>query len=131
MGVRRRVDGDGPRATTSGEGRGRTLRAPPARHGVRRGLSLERPATGRHLMPTPVSAVALAAAVTLVVGLLGVVAVVALSRRSVGRAAVAAPVVVVIAVAAGVYASSRAMFLEAEDSRNVLLVLLAAVPVAA
>ena len=82
-------------------------------------------------MPTQLWAVGLAAAVTLVVGLLGVVAVVALARRSVGRAAVAAPVVVVIAVAAGVYASSRAMFLQPEDSRTVLLVLLAAVPVAA
>ena len=82
-------------------------------------------------MPTQVNAVALAATVTLVVGLLGVVAVVAVARRSVGRAAVAAPVVVVFAVAAGVYASSRAMFLQPEDSRTVLLVLLAAVPVAA
>jgi signal transduction histidine kinase len=82
-------------------------------------------------MPTQVSAVGLAAAVTLVVGLMGVVVVVAIARRSVGRAAVAAPVVVVIAVAAGVYASSRAMFLQPEDSRTVLLVLLAAVPVAA
>jgi signal transduction histidine kinase len=80
---------------------------------------------------TQVSAVSLAAAVTLVVGLLGVLLVVTLSRRSVGRAAVAAPVVVVIAVAAGVYASARAMFLQPEDSATVLLVLLAAVPVAA
>ncbi|HET7799416.1 MAG TPA: HAMP domain-containing sensor histidine kinase [Humibacillus xanthopallidus] len=82
-------------------------------------------------MPTQVSAVALAAGVTLVVGLLGVVLVMALARRSVGRAAIAAPVVVVIAVAAGVYASARAMFLQPEDSATVLLVLLAAVPVAA
>ncbi len=82
-------------------------------------------------MSTQLSAVALSAAVTLVVGLLGVVVVVALGRRSVGRAAVAAPVVVVVAVAAGVYASSRAMFLRPEDSATVLLVLLAAVPVAA
>jgi len=82
-------------------------------------------------MPAELSAVGLAAAVTLLVGLAGVAVVVALARRSVGRAAVAAPVVVVIAVAAGVYASSRAMFLQPEDSRTVLLVLLAAVPVAA
>ncbi|HET9022002.1 MAG TPA: HAMP domain-containing sensor histidine kinase [Ornithinibacter sp.] len=82
-------------------------------------------------MPAQLSAVGLAAAVTLVVGLLGVAVVVGLARRSVGRAAVAAPVVVVVAVAAGVYASSRAMFLQPEDSTTVLLVLLAAVPVAA
>ena len=83
------------------------------------------------MMPTQLSAVGLAASVTLVVGLFGVLLVVALTRRSVGRAAVAAPVVVVLAVAAGVYASARAMFLQPEDSTTVLLVLLAAVPVAA
>jgi signal transduction histidine kinase len=82
-------------------------------------------------MPTQLSAVGLAAAVTLLVGLLGVAVVVWSARRSVGTAAVAAPVVVVVAVAAGVYASSRAMFLQPEDSRTVLLVLAAAVPVAA
>jgi signal transduction histidine kinase len=82
-------------------------------------------------MPDQLSAVGLAAAVTLLVGLLGVAVVVWLARRSVGTAAVAAPVVVVLAVAAGVYASSRAMFLQPEDSTTVLLVLLAAVPVAA
>src|SRR4051794_34992378 len=82
-------------------------------------------------MPTQLSAVGLAASVTLVAGLLGVLLVIALTRRSVGRAAVAAPVVVVLAVAAGVYASARAMFLQPEDSTTVLLVLLAAVPVAA
>ncbi|TQM61966.1 sensor histidine kinase [Humibacillus xanthopallidus] len=82
-------------------------------------------------MSTQVSALALAAGVTLVVGLLGVLVVVALARRSVGNAAVAAPVVVVIAVAAGVYASARAMFLQPEDSTTVLLILVAAVPIAA
>jgi signal transduction histidine kinase len=82
-------------------------------------------------MPTQLSAVGLAAAVTLLVGLVGVALVVWLARRSVGTAAVAAPVVVVVAVAAGVYASSRAMFLRPEDSTTVLLVLVAAVPVAA
>jgi signal transduction histidine kinase len=82
-------------------------------------------------MPAHLSAVGLAAAVTLLVGLLGVAVVFWLARRSVGTAAVAAPVVVVVAVAAGVYASSRAMFLQPEDSTTVLLVLLAAVPVAA
>jgi signal transduction histidine kinase len=82
-------------------------------------------------MPAQLSAVGLAAAVTLLVGLLGVAVVVWLARRSVGTAAVAAPVVVVVAVAAGVYASSRAMFLQPKDSTTVLLVLLAAVPVAA
>lgn len=81
-------------------------------------------------MTAHLSAVGLSAAVALVVGLVGVGVVVALARRSLGTAAVAAPVVVVVAVAAGVYASSRAMFLRPEDSTTVLLVLLAAVPIA-
>ena len=83
------------------------------------------------MSPAQLSAVGLSAAVALAVGLVGVALVVALTRRSLGTAAVAAPVVVVIAVAAGVYASSRAMFLRPEDSTTILLVLLAAVPVAA
>ncbi len=82
-------------------------------------------------MPAHLQAVGLAAAVALAVGLLGVALVVGLARRSVGTAAVAAPVVVVLAVAAGVYASSRAMFLQPADSETVLLVLLASVPIAA
>ncbi|MEO7070619.1 MAG: HAMP domain-containing sensor histidine kinase [Nostocoides sp.] len=82
-------------------------------------------------MPAHLAAVGLSAAVALAVGLLGVALVVGLSRRSVGTAAVAAPVVVVLAVAAGVYASSRAMFLQPADSQTVLLVLLASVPIAA
>ena len=48
----------------------------------------------------------------------------------VGAAAVAAPLVVVLAVAGGVYASSRAMFLSPTDSQIVLAVLLSTVPVA-
>ena len=42
----------------------------------------------------------------------------------------AAPLVVVLSVAAGVYASARAMVLSDRDSTTVLLVLAAAVPVA-
>ena len=41
-----------------------------------------------------------------------------------------APLVVVLCVAAGVYASARAMFLAERDSATMLLVLLAAVPIA-
>ena len=81
-------------------------------------------------MSPQAQAVGLSAAVALAVGLLGVALVVLVSRRSVGTAAVAAPVVVVLAVAAGVYASSRAMFLLPADSQTVLLVLLASVPIA-
>ena len=81
-------------------------------------------------MSSQAQAVGLSAAVALAVGLLGVALVVLVSRRSVGTAAVAAPVVVVLAVAAGVYASSRAMFLLPADSQTVLLVLLASVPIA-
>jgi signal transduction histidine kinase len=53
----------------------------------------------------------------------------ALARRSPARASVVAPLVVVLCVAAGVYASARAMFLAQSDSATMLLVLLAAVPI--
>ena len=76
-------------------------------------------------------AVVLSAVVAAVVGAVGAVGVVALARRSVARAAVLAPLVVVASVAAGVYASARAMFLSDRDSSTVLLVMLAAVPIAA
>jgi signal transduction histidine kinase len=75
-------------------------------------------------------AVLLSASVAAVVGLLGAVLVDATARRSPARAAVVAPLVVVACVAAGVYASGRAMFLAEDDSATMLLVLLAAVPIA-
>ena len=77
-----------------------------------------------------VQAVLLSAGVAAVVGLVGAVLVDALARRSPARAAVVAPLVVVLCVAAGVYASARAMFLAERDSATMLLVLLAAVPIA-
>lgn len=76
-------------------------------------------------------AVALAATIAAVVAALGAGAVAVLARRSPARAAAAAPIVVVLSLAAGVWASSRAMFLTAADSATMLLVLLAAVPIAA
>lgn len=76
-------------------------------------------------------AVALSAGVATAVAALGAWAVARLSRRSVSFAAATAPVVVVLSVAAGVWASSRAMYLTAADSATILLVLLAAVPIAA
>ncbi len=76
-------------------------------------------------------AVALSAFVTALVASGGAGLVIALARRSVSRAAAVAPIVVVLAVASGVWASSRAMFLSASDSATMLLVLAAAVPVAA
>lgn len=76
-------------------------------------------------------AVALSAGVAAAVAAIGAWIVVSLARRSTSVAAAAAPVVVVLSLAAGVWASSRAMFLSADDSATMLLVLLAAVPVAA
>jgi signal transduction histidine kinase len=76
-------------------------------------------------------AVGLSALVAAVVAALGAAVVVAVARRSVATAAVLAPLVVVGSVAAGVYASARAMFLSDRDSSTVLLVMLAAVPIAA
>jgi signal transduction histidine kinase len=76
-------------------------------------------------------AVALSAGVATLVAVIGGWAVVAVARRSSSVAAVLAPVVVVLSLAAGVWASSRAMFLTESDSATMLLVLAAAVPVAA
>lgn len=81
-------------------------------------------------MGPELQAVALSAGVATVVGLVGAGLVVLIARRSSAAGAVAAPLVLVLSVAAGVYASARAMFLSDQDSRTVLLVLLATVPVA-
>jgi signal transduction histidine kinase len=74
--------------------------------------------------------VVLSVSVAAVVGAVGAVALFALARRRVALAATLAPLVVVGSVAAGVYASARAMFLSDTDSTTVLLLLLATVPVA-
>lgn len=76
-------------------------------------------------------AVVLSAGVVVVTATLGAWVVARIARRSTSVAAAIAPVVVVVSLAAGVWASSRAMFLSKEDSATVLLVLLAAVPIAA
>lgn len=81
-------------------------------------------------MGTTLQAVALSAAVATAVGAVGAAFVMLLARRSSPVAALLAPLVVVLSVAAGVYASARAMFLSEAESRTVLLVLLATVPVA-
>lgn len=81
-------------------------------------------------MNVSLDAVALAAGVTFGLGLIGAVLVLAAARRRVVVAAAGAPLVVVLSLAAGVWASSRAMFLEPADSTTMLLVLAAAVPVA-
>lgn len=81
-------------------------------------------------MGPELQAVALSAGVATVVGLVGAGLVVLIARRSSAAAAVAAPLVLVLSVAAGVYASARAMFLSDQESGTVLLVLLATVPVA-
>lgn len=75
-------------------------------------------------------AVGLSAGVAAILGTLGALLVLALARRSVAAAAALAPLVVVGSVAAGVYASARAMFLSDRDSATVLLVLLASLPIA-
>ncbi|MDV3222028.1 HAMP domain-containing sensor histidine kinase [Intrasporangium sp.] len=85
-------------------------------------------------MGPELQAVALSAGIATLVGAAGAVLVLLLTRRPSVRAAagaaIAAPVVVVLAVAAGIYASARAMLLSEHDSRLVLLGLLATVPVA-
>lgn len=74
--------------------------------------------------------VALSAGVAALVGAAGAVGVAVLARRRPAVATALAPLVVVASVAAGVYASARAMFLSKADSATVLWLLLAAVPVA-
>ena len=64
------------------------------------------------------------------VGAAGALGVWALARRSIRSALVAAPLVVVGSVAAGVLVSSRAMFISDHDSSVVLLVVAAVAPVA-
>ena len=76
-------------------------------------------------------AVALSAGVAAAVAALGAWIVVLVARRSPPVAAALAPVVVVLSLAAGIWASSQAMFLSEADSATMLLVLLAAVPIAA
>jgi signal transduction histidine kinase len=82
-------------------------------------------------MGPELEAVALSAGVATAVGIAGGAVVALVARRSVSAASVAAPVVVVLSLAAGIWASSRAMFLSVGDSATMLLVLLATVPVAA
>ncbi|GAA1863272.1 hypothetical protein GCM10009751_21360 [Myceligenerans crystallogenes] len=77
-----------------------------------------------------IEGVILSAGVAALVGAAGTFGVFALARRRAAVAAVLAPLVVVLAVAAGVYASVRAMFLSDKDSATVLLLLAATVPVA-
>lgn len=81
-----------------------------------------------------VQAVLVSAGMATVVGAAGAFAVRVASRRPTMRAAVvaalAAPLVVVLAVGAGIYASARAMLLAEHDSTLVLVSLVATVPVA-
>jgi len=81
-------------------------------------------------MAHELSAVLLSAGSAAIVGALGFVAIVLLARRSLWWAAVVAPLVVVLSVAAGVIVSGRAMQLSAADSLQVLVILGAATPVA-
>ncbi|MBL0886117.1 sensor histidine kinase [Myceligenerans indicum] len=74
--------------------------------------------------------VVLSAGVAAATGAVGALGVFAVARRRVPVAAVLAPLVVVVSVAAGVYTSVRAMFLSDKDSTTVLLLLASAIPVA-
>jgi signal transduction histidine kinase len=71
-----------------------------------------------------------AAAAAAVVGLLGVLGVLLVARRSPRWAAVLTPVIVVLAVAAGVLAGARSMVLEGSDLAIIWTVLVAVLPVA-
>ena len=73
----------------------------------------------------------LAGGAALAVGIVGVVAVLAVARRSVAAAAIVAPLVVVAAVAGGVLVTARAMFISEHDQGVVLIVIATALPIAA
>ncbi len=73
---------------------------------------------------------ALAALAAAIVGVLGVVSVTVVARRSPVAAAVLTPVVVVLALGAGVIAGARSMALEGNNLAVIWTVLLATVPVA-
>lgn len=81
-------------------------------------------------MSPVLDAVVLAALVATGVGAVGGVLVLRLARQRPATAAALAPLVVVLSLAAGVYASGRAMYLTPSASTTVLWVLLATVPVA-
>lgn len=76
------------------------------------------------------ASIGVAAGVTAAVGALGAVGVVALTRRRTFAAAVAAPVVVVASLVAGVVVGARVMLLTPEDFRAVMAALAAALPAA-
>jgi signal transduction histidine kinase len=82
-------------------------------------------------MGPELAAVALSAGVAAAVALLGAWIVFRVARRSPPVAAALAPIMVVGSLVAGIWASSRAMLLSASESATILLVLLAAVPIAA
>ncbi len=73
----------------------------------------------------------LAGAAALAVGLVGVFAVRALAGRSLVAAAIVAPLVGVLTVAAGIAVTSRAMFINDHDRSVVLIVTATALPIAA
>ncbi|EWT01826.1 histidine kinase [Intrasporangium oryzae NRRL B-24470] len=77
-----------------------------------------------------IEAAVLSGGAALLVGVLGVLLVLAVARRSVAAAAVVAPLVVVGAVAAGVVAAARAMFINDHDRAVVLMVVATALPIA-
>lgn len=72
----------------------------------------------------------IAAGSAALVGAVGAVVVGVVARRSLTRAALIAPLAVVLSVAAGVLVSVQAMFISADDARLLLWMLLASVPVA-
>lgn len=81
-------------------------------------------------MTVPVDAVLVSAAAAAVVGIVGAIVVLAIARVRVVAAAIAAPLVVVLSVTAGVVAGAGSMLLSQDELSGILLVLLATVPAA-
>jgi signal transduction histidine kinase len=76
------------------------------------------------------SAVGISAGVTAATAVVGAAALSLAARRSPSRAALGAPLVIVVALASGVAAATRSMLIAEDNYRNLVFVLLAGAPVA-
>ena len=124
MGVRRPDHRHGACAPPAGEGRGEPQPAHPAGDGVGHRLPLG------PVVRSEVEVVLIAAGTATVTGLVGLGAITWMSKRSPRAAALTAPLVPVIAVAAALVVSGRAMFISPRDLTLLAWIVAAAFPLA-
>src|SRR5207248_523028 len=119
--LRRHGNRDGARAPDPRKDRSRSRRAASSRHCVGRRLSV-----GPMSLLDAVELAAIAAGVTIVALSIAALAMRARDRRSIGAQIVALAWSTVLAVIAGAYAASRAMFISQHDLTALVVVLAAA-----